>query len=45
VLATTSSQTVDGAAGSFGFGNGNYNILIVFSDGANWYSEQWITGS
>lgn len=44
-LATTSSQTVDGAAGSFSFGNGNYNILIVFSDGANWFSEQWITGS
>lgn len=44
-LATTSSQTVDGAAGPYSFGNGNYNILIVFSDGANWLSEQWITGS
>jgi len=43
-LTTTSGQTIDGIIGPFSFGFGNYNILIVFSDGANWFSETFITG-
>ena len=46
-LTTTSSQTIDGILpfpSPFSFGFGNYNIIIVFSDGANWFSETFITG-
>jgi len=43
-LTTTSGQTIDGIIGPFSFGFGNYNILIVFSDGSNWFSETFITG-
>jgi len=43
-LTTTSGQTIDGIIGPFSFGFGSYNILIVFSDGSNWFSETFITG-
>jgi len=46
-LTTTSSQTIDGILpfpSPFSFGFGNYNIIIVFSDGSNWFSETFITG-
>lgn len=44
-VASTSSQTIDGnAASTYTFGGPNFNIMIVYSDGANWRLEAWQTG-
>lgn len=44
-IASTSSQTIDGnAASTYTFGGPNFNIMIVYSDGANWHLEAWATG-
>jgi hypothetical protein len=45
-IASTSSQTIDGnAASSYSFGGPNFNILIVYSDGSNWFTEAFTSGS
>jgi hypothetical protein len=44
-IASTSSQTIDGnAANTYTFGGPNFNIMIVYSDGANWFTEAWASG-
>lgn len=44
-IASTSSQTIDGnAASTYSFGGPNFNIMIVYSDGSNWFLEAWATG-
>jgi len=45
-IASTSSQTIDGnAASSYSFGGPNFNVLIVYSDGSNWFTEAFTSGS
>lgn len=44
-IASTSSETIDGnAASTYTFGGPNFNIMIVYSNGANWNLEAWQTG-
>lgn len=44
-IASTSSQTIDGnTASTYTFGGPNFNIMIVYSDGSNWFLEAWQTG-
>lgn len=45
-MASTSSQTIDGnAAGLYTMSGPNFNVLIVYSDGSNWFVENYATGS
>lgn len=45
-IASTSSQTINGnAASTYTFAGPNFNIMIVYSDGANWFTEAWASGN
>jgi hypothetical protein len=45
-MGSTSSQTINGgSAGGFTLNGSNENVIILFSDAANWFTEVYISGS
>ena len=45
-MGSTSSQTINGgSAGGFTLNGSNENAIILFSDGANWFTEVYISGA
>jgi hypothetical protein len=45
-MSSTSSQTINGgSAGGFTLNGSNENAIILFSDGANWLTEVYISGA
>jgi hypothetical protein len=45
-MGSTSSQTINGgSAGGFTLNGSNENVIILFSDGANWLTEVYISGA